>query len=264
MNTKMNDFLEAIKDADMVLIGLGEEFNQIKVLKENPEYTKVKAQLEGTDIEWLIPALNKMYGEEKTDVYRVLTKFSEMIAEKNYFVVSVSTNEVIRKINWREKRLVMPCGGDWLKQCAENCGQELQDVTEEDQKVIRQYLENISKGTQDENKTLSLGICPGCGNPLVLNSIYTEKYDENSYLDQWQLYTKWLQGTLNRKLVVIELGVGMQCPSVIRWPFEKIAFFNQKASFWRINENLYQLSEELNGKGTSISMNAIDWLGLLW
>ena len=79
-------------------------------------------------------------------------------------------------------------------------------------------------------------------------------------MTQWEKYTKWLQLTLNRKLCVIELGVGMNIPNVIRWPFEKIAFFNKKASFFRINETLYQLTEEIGEKGTSINMNAREFL----
>ena len=86
---------------------------------------------------------------------------------------------------------------------------------------------------------------------------------EAGYLEQWRLYTKWLQGTLNHKLFVLELGVGMRFPSVIRWPFEKVAFFNQKAYLCRVHEKLYQLTKELAEKGCGISKNAIDWLGEL-
>ena len=74
------------------------------------------------------------------------------------------------------------------------------------------------------------------------------------------MYTKWLQGTVNRKLVVLELGVGMKFPGVIRFPFEKVAYFNQKAKFYRIHKNLYHLTEELASKGVGIADNAIDWL----
>ena len=52
----------------------------------------------------------------------------------------------------------------------------------------------------------------------------------------------------------------MNLPSVIRFPFEKIAFFNQKAEFIRVHEKLYQLSEELGGKGISQAQNAVKFL----
>ena len=68
---------------------------------------------------------------------------------------------------------------------------------------------------------------------------------------------------MNKKLLVLELGVGMRFPSVIRWPFEKVVFFNQKAFLCRVNEKLYHLTEELAEKGCGISVNAIDWLNQL-
>lgn len=259
-----SDILKQIQEADMILIGIGEEFDNVKALRRKSGYAECREKLGDSEEAWLIPALNMVYEKEESAVSQVLGRFAKLIADKNYFVVSVSTNEMVRRAAWREKRLVMPCGGSLMKQCVRNCKNGLMEVTDSDWAAIYDYKNKLLDGklSQRANK-INLGVCPECGSPLVLNNIYTEKYDENGYLEQWQLYTKWLQGTLNRKLLILELGVGMQCPSVIRWPFEKIAFFNQKASFYRVNETLYQLSEELKEKGTSISQNAIDWLGFL-
>lgn len=68
----------------------------------------------------------------------------------------------------------------------------------------------------------------------------------------WETYMKWLQGTLNRKLLVLELGVGLKHPNVIRFPFEKIVYFNQKADFLRVHAKLFQLPAELGGRGNSV------------
>lgn len=261
MNIENADFLKELNDAEMVLIGIGEEFNNVKKLRKNKDYDQRRKKVDGTSSEWLIPVLNRMYSEQNSDISEVLHKFADLISDKNYFIVSVSTNELIRQVTWREKRLVMPCGGSCHKQCINKCENTLTDVTDEDIQALETYIKSFDFENGDIAKAdVNIGSCPKCGSPMVLNNIYLEKYDENGYLEQWQYYTKWLQGTLNRKLLVLELGVGMQCPNVIRWPFEKVAFFNQKASFWRVNETLYQLSEEIKEKGTSISKNAIDWL----
>ena len=46
-----------------------------------------------------------------------------------------------------------------------------------------------------------------------------EETDSGVYpTDSWETYTKWLQGTLNRNLVILELGVGMELPQLIRFP----------------------------------------------
>lgn len=65
---------------------------------------------------------------------------------------------------------------------------------------------------------------------------------------------------IEQKLCILELGVELNLPSIIRWPFEKVAFYNQKASFFRVNESLYQMTENLSDKGVSIAKNAVDFL----
>lgn len=99
-----------------------------------------------------------------------------------------------------------------------------------------------------------------CGSDRTGNVVTNEHYDESCYLPQWQNYLKWLQNTLNRNLCILELGVGFQYPSVIRWPFEKTGYLNQKADFIRVHSKFPQMSEELKDKGISIDGNPVDLL----
>ncbi len=82
--------------------------------------------------------------------------------------------------------------------------------------------------------------------------------DEND--DKWTAYNEWLGRTLNRKLCILELGVGLKYPDVIRWPFEKIAFINNKARMYRINERFYQTTEELGSKCVGIQANPMEYI----
>ena len=259
----VDEIIENIKDADMVLIGLGEEFDALGCIQNMKGYEEGKAALAESGESALIPAWQHMLRKEKTDnVFSALTSLATVLEGKNYFVVSVSTNSAVASVPWREGRLVMPCGTDLYKQCSSSCEQNLIPLSEDEQTELLDQLrcwhQKIECG--DVQVPKGLGLCPVCGKKVTLNNIYNEEYDENGYLSAWQIYTKWLQGTLNRKLVVLELGVGMKFPSVIRFPFEKIGYFNQKAKFYRINKNLYHLTEELAGKGVGIADNAIDWL----
>ena len=47
----------------------------------------------------------------------------------------------------------------------------------------------------------------------------------------FERYLHWLGFTLNQKLCILELGVGFVQPQVIRFPFEKTCYFNQKSVF---------------------------------
>lgn len=260
------DFREKLNQSDMVLVGLGEEFDDRARLGRDPGYAGLCRRLREEKAAWLIPAWRELCSRRlgTGPVEQALERLTELLQGRNYFVVSVSTNSKIAGSPWKKARLVMPCGTVLRKQCSGGCREVLCQVTEAEQEKLTEFLEGAERGLSLQGEVQAvLGICPRCGAPLVLNNVYAEHYNEEGYLEQWQTYMKWLQGTPNRRLLALELGVGMDYPSVIRWPFERVVFFNQKAFLYRVNERLYQLTEELAGKGRGISQNAIDWAGQL-
>lgn len=99
-----------------------------------------------------------------------------------------------------------------------------------------------------------------CGSEAQGNVVIDPDYDESKYLPQWQFYMNWLSSTLGKKLLILELGVGMKYPSVIRMPFERMVLFNQKAKIVRIHSKLAQLPEDIQEKGLCISENTVDFL----
>lgn len=260
-----NNVLTQMMEADMLLIGLGEEFDNERLFRDDGQYRKMRKRFKDTGMDWLLPAYQDMLrAEQDNSVRDVLCNFSALIKDKNYFVVTTSTNRVISQIPWREGRIVAPCGNGRRKQCIRGCAQGLTELNETEEKDLYAlfHLMEEEKSELEEARAI-LGKCPNCGEELVFNNIYTSFYDEKGYLEQWGAYTKWLQGTLNRKLLILELGVGMQFPTVIRFPFEKITFYNQKAFLYRVNGTLHQLTENLREKGCPISENSVDWLQFL-
>lgn len=254
---KAQQLREKIQDADLVLVGIGEEFNEqyrdIGKFEELVEGLKVIDEHE--NLSWMIPFLEKAYLEQQSEsqTLKAYQNLYDIIKDKNYFIVTTCIDGTVRKAGFDETKIVEPCGGYKKLQCSEKCHSELYD-SDEYVTVIRQGIQN---GTLQQ---IEQPCCPKCGKPLVFNNIMSGAYVEEGYLSQWEIYTKWLQRTLNKKLCMIELGVGMSVPSVIRWPFEKIAFYNKKASFFRINETLYQMTEEIGDKGVSIEGNAQEFL----
>lgn len=252
---------EKIEQAEMVLVGLGEEFQCPAEVRSLPEYERGRETIQSAGMPWLWPAWDD-YCERrvKTDVGQVLGKLAGILAEKNYFVVSVAMNDYVEKAPWKAGRLVMPCGTTNRLQQAEESDRDPVLLSGEDSALLEEALEGLYKGKFEPDRLKGLGSGVEHGVAMVLNNIYAEHYNEKGYLEQWGMYTKWLQGTLNHRVLILELGVGMRFPTVIRFPFEKAAFFNQKSDFYRINEKLYHLTEELSGKGQGISQNAIDCL----
>lgn len=216
-----HEYIEKILEADMVLVGIGSEFENRRFVKEDCAIAAI-------------------------------AELGKILENKNYFVITTCTNSILKDAGLKENRTVSPCGNTDMKQCPDHCENSLQLLTDCEKATLKSDLE--------QEKEPELGCCSVCGKPLVLNNVYAAKYDENGYLPDWSIYTKWLQGSLNKKLCILELGVNLDFPSIIRWPFEKVAFYNQKATFFRVNEKLYHMSEELKDKGISIAKNAIDWL----
>ena len=136
-----------------------------------------------------------------------------------------------------KNRIVAPCGNIHWRQCSKAC---TKDIWEEGE-------------VPDD-------ICPHCKAPLTGNTLKAETYIEEGYLPRWKDYMKWQTGTINRSLVILELGEGFSTPTVMRWPFEKIIYFNQKSKLYRINENFYQLPKEAEKRGVSVHENSVRWM----
>ncbi len=249
---------EKMADAELVLIGIGEEFNEnFQKISQYPNVMKGLEEIDANaELAWAVPYLEKAYLEQEREAETVQAykKLYELVKDKNYFIVTTCIDGYVEHAGFAPERIVEPCGGYSKLQCSAKCTTELWD-SQEVFTEIQERLENAKA-----LKGIKQPMCPHCGKPLVFNNIVNENYVEEGYLPQWEKYTKWLQGTVNKKLCILELGVGMHLPSVIRWPFEKVAFYNQKAGFFRINEKLYQLTEEIGDKGISIEGNARDYL----
>ncbi len=91
-----------------------------------------------------------------------------------------------------------------------------------------------------------------------------EEVPEEDNEKQWNEYTKWLQLTLNKELLVLELGVGFDMPTLVRWPFEKIAMLNNKAFLYRVNETFPQLPNDIGDKGISVKKPVGEFLDTVY
>lgn len=197
----------------------------------------LRAQIK--DCDYVLVGLGEEWeSEEMTEaLLAAYNKLWELLDGKNFFLVTIAADGLIYDTKIDKSRIVAPCGNRNFLQCSVPCSEEI-----------------WRKGEMTE------GICPKCGAALVPNTIEAKPYVESGYLPQWKAYMEWLQRSLNRKLLLLELGVGFRTPTVIRWPFEKTAYLNQKSSFYRVHEKLFQLPEKLGGRGHAVKKNSIQWI----
>lgn len=259
MNVKSQELREKIQDADLVLVGLGEECQyDWKALLQDKRYREIERETGDEErYVWIAPFLQKMIlrsGREKRwdEAYR---RLREMLYGKNYFIVSLCMDDYLYGAGFEEEKVVSPCGGFRAMQCNKNCAGELSDMPEESyEAVLRYYREEVPLSSLEEP------VCSLCGEKLRFNQLGVERYAEEGYLKQWSSYTKWLQGTVNKKLCVLELGAGMAYPGIVRFPFEKVVYYNKKAFLYRVHPQLYQVGEEIADRSRSIMADPVDFL----
>lgn len=212
-------------DYEKIIIGIGEAFN-IKVPKDISEIEKLRYVKDNTD-------------NSIVEAYNILAK---NLQGKEFFIVSTCTDDVILNTDLDSERVVLPCGGFRYFQCPDDCMNELLPF-------YNQVLENDK-----------LPVCPHCNKEVVFNRLPLEKYNEGGYLEQWEKYNRFLQGTVNKSLLILELGVGMNYPSVIRFPFEKIAMFNKKSKMIRVHPTLAFSTPEIKDTCECISADPVAFL----
>ena len=246
---------EYIAEADMVLVGIGEEFECQEYLQKCQGYPELCEKIAAAGAQWMMPYVNAYFLRDNLVVRKALEKLRGFLEEKNVFVVSVAMNGLLAESGLKADRVVEPCGDFSKVQCGKGCRGTVR-ITE---KEILNEVELVCKGEKNPEE-VHAPCMEDCGHSMEFNSLYAEHYLEEGYQEGWNRYTKWLQGTLNKKLCVLELGSGMMFASILRFRFEKIVGLNQKAKLVRIHRNLYQLPEEIAEKSMGISQNAVDFM----
>lgn len=259
MDDRIREVREKIEDAQLVLIGIGEDFQyDWNALLQDARYQEIEQEI-GEDEQhiWIVPFLQKMILQQlQEDKWkRAYDTLADLVSEKNYFIVSLCMDDRIYESHFDQQKIVTPCGGFRKMQCDCNCSGKLKDMSLESYEAVLKYYKKELPLSALQEPT-----CEVCGDKLRFNQLGVSKYAEEGYLKQWGDYTKWLQGTVNKKLCVLELGVGLEYPKIIRFPFEKIVFYNQKAFMYRVHPVVYQMGEEIGDRGVGIRENPVDFL----
>lgn len=255
----MQELRKKIADAELMLVGLGEEFQyDWNILLQDDRYREIEGEI-GDDENhvWIVPFLQKMVMRRGCEERwkKAYQRLRSLLEDKNYFIVSLCMDDYIYDAGFDEKRIVKPCGGFRRMQCDQNCARELYAMPEDSyEAVLRYYRGELPLSALVEP------CCERCGEKLRFNQLGVKRYAEEGYLEQWNVYTKWLQGTVNKKLCMIELGAGMAYPGIIRFPFEKMAYYNRKAFLFRIHPQLYHIGEAIGERGRGIAQDPVDFL----
>ncbi len=177
---------------------------------------------------WVKHIYHNRYQTGALSLYRDLL---EVVKDKDYFVITTNVDGQFMKAGFDDQRFFEVQGnyGEW--QCSVPCQQTVYG----NEAMVLKMMKNIH-----DLKISSELVphCPNCGAPLTLHLRIDDTFVEDErWQDMSQRYMDFLQRIGEQKVVFIELGVGYNTPTIVRYPFEKMAAVLPHAKLIRVNRD---------------------------
>lgn len=166
------------------------------------------------------------YVDAPKPLYNDLLK---LVEDKDYFVLTTNVDHQFQKAGFDKKRLFYTQGDYGLWQCSEPCHQRTYDNAEA---VRRMMLEQKDMRVPSE----LVPHCPVCGKPMSMNLRADDTFVED---EGWhraaERYADFLRRHQELRILYLELGVGMNTPVIIKYPFWRATAQNPNATYACIN-----------------------------
>lgn len=175
----------------------------------------------------------------KTNLYQKLLK---LVQNKDYFVITTNVEHQFWINDFEDERIFATQGDYGFLQCGEACHDKL--YYNED--LVREMVE---KTVDCKIPSDLIPICPVCGAEMETNLRKDNMFVQD---DKWyeanERYTNFLSKIGDDKVVFLELGVGFNTPSIIKYPFEQWTYDNDDATLIRINRDYPDAIKENESK----------------
>lgn len=173
----------------------------------------------------------------------------EVVKEKDYFVLTTNVDHQFQKAGFQTERIFATQGDYGNIQCEKGCHPKIYDAEDlfyqMDQArhncIIPSYM--VPK-------------CPVCGGNMTMH-LRCDQYfvEDENWHKAAEHYQNFLKKMENKKGVLLELGVGFNTPTIIRFPFEKMVHENKNLSLIRLNMNEAAVPASFGQKAIGIGGN---------
>ncbi len=184
------------------------------------------------------------YMDAPNDTYK---RLFELVKDKDYFVLTTNVDHQFQKAGFDKCRLFYTQGDYGLWQCSEPCHQKTYDNEE----TVRAMYE------QQKNMRIPAELiphCTVCGKPMSMNLRADDTFVED---DGWhkaaERYDEFIRRHEGMHVLFLELGVGMNTPVIIKYPFWKMTYANPKAVYACLNFGEAYVPDEIAGQSICIN-----------
>lgn len=166
------------------------------------------------------------YDIEENETYLNLYN---IVKNKNYFVITTNVDGRFADSKFDKDKIFAVQGDFSLFQCSKPCRQE----TFYNEKYIR---EMIKYKKEMKIPTELIPKCPYCGRNMSMNLRVDSTFVQDKNWDkQKSKYENFLKNSDNSKILFLELGVGFNTPSIIKYNFWRMTLNNKKSVYASIN-----------------------------
>lgn len=177
---------------------------------------------------WAKHILLNRFQVGKTDLYQKLLK---LVENKDYFVITTNVEHQFWINGFEDKRIFATQGDYGLLQCGEACHDKL--YYNED--LVKEMVE---KTVDCKIPSDLIPMCPVCGAEMETNLRKDNLFvQDEKWYEANNRYADFLSKINDNKVVFLELGVGYNTPSIIKYPFEQWTYDNENATLIRINRS---------------------------
>ena len=181
----------------------------------------------------------------------------EIFKDKNYFILTTNVDHLFQKAGFDKNRMYYMQGDMGLLQCKKPChlkNYENYDLIKD--MIIDQGFSFDSNGELVVGNNIKSEIneelipkCPVCGGEMDFNlrGGYNFVQDDGWY-EHRKLYDDFKTKYKNDDILYIELGVGYDTPSIIKYNFWNQVKNNKKAKYISINLEKDEIPEEIKNR----------------
>ena len=194
------------------------------------------------------------YIDASKPVYRQLLS---IVKDKDYFVLTTNVDHQFQRAGFDKKRLFYTQGDYGLLQCTKPCCQKTWDNEE-------QIREMVEKQKDMRIPTELIPHCPNCGRLMTTNLRADDKFVEDAgWYEAAKRYDEFTEKVQGRKLLLLELGVGMNTPGIIKIPFLKMTMNDDKITYACIGLDDVWIPDEIKDRAIGIAADIAEVIGQL-
>ena len=181
-----------------------------------------------------------------TPLYKDILK---LLKDKRTFCLSTNADGQFQKAGYKEEQIFCTQGDYFHIQCQKACHQRTYNAV----KLFKQ-MDQARKNCQIP--TYMVPKCPICGGPMTMN-LRCDQYfvQDEAWYQAEKRFGDFLNEALKsqKNLLLLELGVGFNTPTIIRFPFEKLVKENKQVNLIRLNLNEAVIPESIEQQAVGIN-----------